>query len=158
MLSTSTLLHGRYQLQRKLGVLGGFSEVWSARDVRTGREVAIKAFFKQDKDGIEICRREYERANQMYHPSLIRLYDFDVYKQMPYLVMPYYQNGSLLEHAGSLDEQNIWRIASDIGSALEYLHALNPPLIHNDLKPDNFLIPDDPAQRYVLTDFGISAN
>jgi len=156
MLTSSTLLNGRYQLQRKLG-LGGFSEVWSAQDVRTGREVAIKAFFRQDEEGIRICRREYERANQMFHPRLIRLHDFDVYQQMPYLVMPYYKNGSLGEQAGELDEQTLWMVVRDIGSALEYLHGLNPPMIHNDLKPDNFLISNDASKSYILSDFGISA-
>jgi len=156
MLTTSTIINGRYQLQRKLG-LGGFSEVWSALDIRTGREVAIKAFFRQDEEGIRICRREYERANRMFHPRLIRLFDFDVYERMPYLVMPYYKNGSMGEQVGNLDEQTLWNVIRDIGTALEYLHSLQPPMIHNDLKPDNFLVSDDAAEGYILTDFGISA-
>lgn len=44
-------------------------------------------------------------------------------------------------------------IASDVASALDYVHnQLTPPLIHCDLKPHNILLDDDMTAR--LSDFG----
>jgi|GEM_PF-6484619 len=153
MPTAGTILNFRYRLDHKLGK-GGFSEVWHAWDLKTNQEVALKIFHRQDDEGLKLCEKEFNRTNGMFHARLIRLLDFNVHEHAPYLVMPYYHRGTPEIKAGELSEEAIWRIMHDIGRALDYIHNLNPPMIHNDLKPDNFLIADDGS--YVLADFGIS--
>lgn len=70
--------------------------------------------------------------------------------------LPYCRNGSseLLIGKG-LGENEIWKFIFDVSSGLAYLHACNPPIIHQDIKPANVLIDD--YRNYAITDFGISS-
>ena len=54
-----------------------------------------------------------------------------------------------------MSEKEIWKFIFDVSSGLSYLHACNPPIIHQDIKPANVLIDD--YHNYAITDFGISA-
>ncbi|EEY62682.1 protein kinase, putative [Phytophthora infestans T30-4] len=47
-----------------------------------------------------------------------------------------------------------WRLAIDIIEGLVYLHSLNPPLVHGDVKSANVLLRSN--LRAKLTDFGLS--
>ena len=58
------------------------------------------------------------------------------------------------QHIGKMEEKSIWKFIKDVSSGLAYLHSLNPPIIHQDIKPDNILISKD--GDYLITDFGIS--
>jgi serine/threonine protein kinase len=142
-----------YELRHKLGS-GGFSVVHSAWDRYRQMDVAIKVFFKSDAEGISLCRKEFERTESLSHPNIVEFYDFGEIDGSPYIVMPYYGGGTVQEKLGSLSEMKIWELVNQIASALSYIHSLSPPVLHNDLKPDNILIADD--GRYVLVDFGIS--
>ncbi|MBU0489015.1 MAG: protein kinase, partial [Bacteroidetes bacterium] len=55
---------------------------------------------------------------------------------------------------GKMTEPELARFLMQIGSALQYLHAQHPPVVHQDIKPENILIDDQ--GNYLLTDFGIS--
>ena len=57
-MNISEIFHNRYELIQRVGS-GGFSEVWKAHDMRSGMEVAIKIFRKQDDEGISLCKEEY---------------------------------------------------------------------------------------------------
>ena len=142
-----------YELRHKLGS-GGFSVVHSAWDRYRQMDVAIKVFFKSDAEGISLCRKEFERTESLSHPNIVEFYDFGEIDGSPYIVMPYYGGGTVQEKLGSFSEMEIWELVNQIASALSYIHSLSPPILHNDLKPDNILIADD--GRYVLVDFGIS--
>lgn len=73
---------------------------------------------------------------------------------MPYSVMSFCKNGSAEKLVGKLiTPDDIWKFISDTASGLEYLHACNPQIIHQDMKPGNILV--DANGKYCITDFGI---
>ncbi len=148
----SKRLNNRYELQRELGH-GGFSTVWLAWDEINQSEVAVKVFMRQDEEGVRRCKEEFDFTNRMHHNRIIRSFEFFVDEDKPCIVMPYYNN-TLQDRMGQINERMLWKVISDIGSALNYIHSLKIPILHNDLKPEGFLIKDDGS--FVLTDFGIS--
>ena len=157
-LNKEIVFDNRYQLLEKLGV-GGFSEVWRAADTEVnGLQVAIKIFAPAnglDSRGLEIFSKEYALVFNLNHPFLLRPSYFGKCEGSPYLIMPYCRNGSALNKIGEISESGLSVFMKQAASALSYLHKQNPPIIHQDIKPDNFLIDDE--GNYLLADFGISS-
>ena len=150
----------RYELVRLLG-RGGFSEVWLANDDWTHIQVAIKVYAPGtglDEAGIAIFTQEFSMVFDMNHTNLLKPTYFDSWERQPYLIMPLCQNGSAFKYVAGkerITEEQCWNMLHDVAAGLAYLHAKNPPLIHQDIKPDNILISDEGL--YMITDFGISA-
>lgn len=57
---------------------------------------------------------------------------------------------------GKFSEQDAWRLLRDVASGLAWLHAMNPPVIHQDIKPDNIMVADN--GDFMITDFGVSTH
>ena len=149
--------HERYRLIRLLGQ-GGFSEVWLAEDTQAGLTVALKVYAPGkglDEDGIKQFSGEFSLVFNLNHPNLLRPTHYDVYERMPYLIMPYCEQGSSIKMAGQIDEKTAWKFLHDVASGLAYLHTQKPPVIHQDIKPDNILM--DKSGSFLITDFGISS-
>ena len=142
-----------YELKRQLGQ-GSFGDVWLAHNLLADIDVAIKFYGTLDQKGIEEFRNEFKIAYKLHHPNLLNINHFDVFENCPYLVMPYCENGSVSHHIGQMPESEIWKFVLDVSCGLTFLHTQKPPVVHQDIKPDNILITSD--GRYVISDFGIS--
>lgn len=142
-----------YELKRQLGQ-GSFGDVWLAHNLLADIDVAIKFYGVLDSKGLEEFRNEFKVAYKLRHPNLLNINHFDVYANCPYLVMPYCANGSVNRHVGQMTEPEIWMFILDVSGGLAFLHSQQPPIVHQDIKPDNILITSD--GRYVISDFGIS--
>ena len=178
--NTSELFDGHYALIRPLSVDGATADVWLALDMNTvtenisvdeivrlhddeieklGLMVAIKIYRPQnalDIEGEQRFRDEYMIVFNCNHTNLIHPTHFSIFKGIPYLVLPYCKLGSSeLLVGNSFEDDAIWKYIYDVSSGLAYLHAKNPPIIHQDIKPANIL--QDDALHYAITDFGISA-
>lgn len=150
------LFANRYLLERLLG-RGGFSEVWLADDTLTSLKVALKVYAPgggMDEHGVQLFSSEFSLVFNLNHSNLLKPTYYDTFERMPYLVLPYCELGSAANQTGQMREEEAWVFMRDIASGLEYLHGQEPPVIHQDIKPDNILI--DASGRYLLTDFGIS--
>jgi serine/threonine protein kinase len=146
----------RYRLLRLLG-RGGFSEVWLAEDTKTSIQVALKVYAPGqglDDDGVKLFSQEFSVVFNFNHGNLLRPSHFDICERMPYLVSPFCMRGSTLKLAGKMSEEEAWRFLHDVASGLSCLHDCEPPVIHQDIKPDNILIDD--SGKFMITDFGIS--
>ena len=148
----------RYRLTRILGS-GGFSEVWLAEDMKVSNQrKALKVYAPGkglDADGVQLFSKEFELVFDLNHANLLRPAHFDVCDRSPYLVLPYCEQGSAAKLVGKISEEEAWRFLHDVAMGLAYLHEQEPPIIHQDIKPDNVLI--DNRGNYLITDFGISA-
>lgn len=166
------LFDGRYKLLKTLSTEGGTADVWLAVDVNTidsselvdevedsGMLVAIKIYRPKnalDVEGEQRFRDEYKIVHNCRHTNLLQPTNFSICDGVPYLELPYCKNGSSELLIGkTLSDKEVWQFIFDVASGLAYLHACNPPIIHQDVKPANILIDDD--HRYAITDFGISS-
>ncbi len=146
---------GSYELRRRLGE-GGMAQVYLARDVRLGREVAVKVLDPKlaERPGFrERFMREARVAAALDHPNIVPLFDFDD-KEALYLVMPYVSGGSLQDMLpkAPLPIGEVVTYGSQIADALEYAHQRN--VVHRDVKPANMLLHAD--GRLMLSDFGLA--
>jgi len=146
---------GSYELLRRLGE-GGMAQVYLARDVRLGREVAVKVLDRKlaERPGFrERFEREARVAAALDHPNIVPLYDFGE-SGVLYLVMPFVSGGSLQEmlNRTPFTMGAVATYGSQIADALAYAHQRN--VVHRDVKPANMLLHAD--GRLMLSDFGLA--
>jgi hypothetical protein len=136
---------------------GGMADVWSARDKRLNRTVAIKTIVRdmsQDVEPVKLFEREAKMIAALEHPHILPIYDFGEFEGQLYIVMRYVTGGSLekLLSDGPLTTGEVLRVAKAIGSALDHAHSQS--VIHLDLKPSNILM--DSNRSPYLADFGLA--
>lgn len=134
-------LAGRYTIEGLLGE-GGMAQVYRARDVKHNRHVALKVLRPEISAalGTERFLREIDLAASLNHPNILALHDSGEANGLLYFVMPLMEGESLrarLDREGRLPFDEALRIASEIGSALDYAHERG--LVHRDIKPENIL-------------------
>src|SRR5579872_3279809 len=89
---------GNYRLVSLLGQ-GGFADVYLAEHIHLGTKTAIKVLNTHlTNDNIENFRSEARTVAHLIHPHIIRILDFGVEKNTPYLAMDYAPNGSIRQH------------------------------------------------------------
>ncbi|HEY4034112.1 MAG TPA: protein kinase [Ktedonobacteraceae bacterium] len=166
---------GHYRLTRLIKQ-GGMGEVYLAEDIRMPRQVAIKVVRNEhnsypDSKALQqaerLFQREMKAISQLDHPHILSFYDFgeepSTNGSIIYMVMPYRPEGSLLtwlvrrgDH--QLPLQDAGHMIAQAASALQHAHEHN--IIHQDVKPSNFLVrtnPDHPTRPDLfLVDFGIA--
>ena len=153
-LKANTLFANRYQLVRLLG-RGGFSEVWLAKDSYTHLDIAIKVYAPgsgMDTDGLVEFSQELAGVFNLNHTNLLKPTHVDAWEGMPYLILPFCSQGSIVKRVGKMSEEEVWKMMHDVASGLAYLHQHD--IVHQDIKPDNILVDDN--GNYLITDFGIS--
>jgi hypothetical protein len=148
----------QYQVVEHIG-RGGMADVWSARDTRLNRTVAIKTIGRdlsqsQEVDPVKLFEREAQTIAQLEHPHILPIYGFGDYQGQLYIVMRYVTGGSLedLLADGPLPVKEVIRLAQNIAKALDYAHSNK--VVHLDLKPSNILL--DSNQSPYLADFGLA--
>lgn len=147
------IIADRYELKSTLGV-GGSGSVWLVHDTLTDIDMALKFCDAVDDYSMNEFRKEYKLTYKLNHPNLMSVRHFGLFENMPFLIMPYYEKGSMLRKIGTMGMEEIWQMVEDVASGLDYLHSQNPHIVHQDIKPDNIL--EDDNGHYLITDFGIS--
>lgn len=84
-------MNKRYQLIQAVK-RGLFSEVWHAKDLTTGIDVAIKIYIALDEKGVQEFKEEFLLTYSLNHPNLLHTDYFDISDNRPYLVMQYCPN------------------------------------------------------------------
>jgi hypothetical protein len=146
---------GNYRLLQLLGQ-GGFAQVYLGEHLRLGTQAAIKLLSTHLADvDVDKFLAEARIIACLEHPHIIRILDFDLAQDIPFLVMSYAPNGTLRQRhpkGTRLPLDIILSYLKQAAGALQYAH--DGKLIHRDIKPENMLLGrhDD----ILLSDFGIA--
>jgi len=138
---------------------GARAEIYLAEREQTRTLVALKVVRDQEDgqpektDSFLRFLQEYEIAQRIRHPGIVRLFDLGVSDEHAWLVMEYFPRGDLRRRMKSpIAPRWAVSIAAAIARALDALHA--EAVIHRDLKPGNVMLRDDGT--IALIDFGLS--
>ncbi len=151
-------LSGSYVIEGEIG-RGGMGVVYSARDLKLKRRVAIKLLPPELAFRQEIKRRfirEAQTAARLSHPHIVPIHTVGEDNDLVYFVMGYVDGESLaqrLRRRGRLPVEESRRIMKETADALGLAHATG--IIHRDVKPDNILL-EGTRRRVMVTDFGIA--
>jgi eukaryotic-like serine/threonine-protein kinase len=162
MTAQARLLSGRYQVGELLGY-GGMAEVHRGRDLRLGRDVAIKMLrtdLARDAMFQMRFRREAQNAASLNHPAIVAVYDTGeevgpTGETIPFIVMEFVNGRTLKEvlaAEGRLMPRRALEICADICAALEFSHRHG--IIHRDIKPGNVMLTT--TGQVKVMDFGIA--
>ena len=146
---------GNYRLISLLGQ-GGYAEVYLGQHMRLNQQAAIKILHAHlTETEAEHFQQEAQTISTLVHPSIIRVFDYDVRDGVPFLVMDYAPNGSLQRRypRGSVVPLPvIVSSVKQVADALQYAHEQK--VIHRDVKPENMLL--GRREEVLLSDFGIA--
>uniref|UniRef100_A0A7S1TNH6 Protein kinase domain-containing protein n=1 Tax=Erythrolobus australicus TaxID=1077150 RepID=A0A7S1TNH6_9RHOD len=150
-------INAYYEVGDVLGE-GAFAQVYLARSISSGEEVAIKKIQKFDDDELETLMQEINILRSVDHPNIIRTYDiFDTPAHM-HIVLEYIQGGELFDKiasAGRFSEKNASMIVRQMFAGLQYLHIHS--IVHRDIKPENVLCANADWPLHIkLCDFGLA--
>jgi serine/threonine protein kinase len=161
MLTGKSLQNGKYTLEQSLGQ-GGFGVTFKAFHHYLRQTVVIKTLnplLRQTPQFAQLehqFRAEGRRLALCVHPNIVRVNDFFIEEDVPYLVMDYIPGLTLAEVVQlnpPLLESTAIHYIRQVGEALEVVHQNN--LLHRDIKPANIILRQG-TQQVVLIDFGIA--
>src|SRR5215471_10842632 len=146
---------GNYRLLRLLGQ-GGFAQVYLGEHLRLGTQAAIKMLFAHlPEEDVEDFLAEARTLASLEHPNIIRILDFDVAHDIPFLVMSYAPKGTLRKRypKGTRPPLDIMlTYLKQAAGALQSAH--DAMLVHRDIKPENMLL--GRHDELLISDFGIA--
>jgi serine/threonine protein kinase len=153
---------GQYEVLREIG-RGSMGVVYLGRDVKQGRDVALKTMslasefdHKALADAKERFMREAEFLKTLKHPNIVEFYSAGEDNGLAYIAMEFL-HGVELTHFTRPGELLPLPVLLDImqhaAETLAYAHGKN--IVHRDVKPGNIMY-DTETHIPKVADFGIS--
>jgi len=163
---------GTYRIIRPLGI-GGMGAVYLAANTKAfNRPCVVKEVIEyydannpaERQKAAERFEIEARTLASLKHPGIPDIYAYFTERGRNYLVMEYIEGPNLAEgltreedgqmvQGNPLPIEEALRYAIEVCDVLIYLEQLQPPVIHNDIKPANIIL-DKNGGRAVLVDFG----
>ncbi len=152
---------GKYKLEAVLG-RGGFGLTFRAHQTYLDQVVVIKTLHESHwrSPNLADLQRQFQdearRLAMCSHPNVVRVSDFFIEDDLPYMVMDYIPGRSLADivlPSNPLPVKASVDYISQIGRALQAVHAKG--LLHRDVKPQNIMIHQLTGEA-ILIDFGIA--
>lgn len=160
-LPRDSAVNNRYRIVNTLGQ-GGSGITYVAEDLVNGDYVALKELSLRgvsDWKKLDLFKREAQVLANLNHPAIPRYLDYfeiDTDSDRYFYIVQELVGGQSLAELVAMgqrfSESEIRRIASAILQVLHYLHRLNPPILHRDIKPQNIIRRRD--GHIFLVDFG----
>ena len=146
-IAEGTVLANKYTIIKPLNLSTGEANLYICESDNT--QYVAKIYRRKQAIKPEVLRN----LKEIESPYIAKLYDYGVYNEMPFEILPYYKNGSLQgKRFGYEDLKRV--IIPCINEALKVLHEND--IIHKDLKPSNIMLSDD-LTSVAIIDFGISS-
>ncbi len=146
---------GNYRLVRLIGQ-GGFADVYQGEHIHLRTQAAIKVLqMRLGANSIQGFLEEARTIAHLVHPNIIRVLDFGVQNNIPFLVMDYAPRGTFRQRFLQGQPRALAGLIPYIrqaAEALQYAHDNN--FIHRDVKPENMLL--GPNDDVLLSDFGLA--
>jgi len=148
---------GNYQLTRLIGQ-GGFANVYLGEHPVLKSQAAIKVLdMKLTSEDQQKFLAEARMLANLRHPQIIKVLDFGIKDDIPFLIMDYAPGGTMRQlcpKGSRLAPATVLPYVKQIASALNYAHYRG--LIHRDVKPENILL--NKNNQILLSDFGIAVS
>jgi len=127
-------------------------------------EVVLKEYIlpvhrgqKVMEQSAEKLKQEAEILRKIDHANIVKLLDEFTDDHRGYLVMEYVRGvplKTLVSREGPQPEANVRDWALQMCDILQYLHAMDQPVVHRDLTPDNLILQEDGNIK--LVDFNVA--
>jgi len=147
---------GPYEILAPLGA-GGMGEVYRARDLRLGRDVAIKALpdeFARDAERLARFEREARLLASLNHPNVAGIHGVEEVGEHRYLVLEFVEGETLAARIarGALPVDEALDVCRQVAAGVEAAHEAG--IVHRDLKPGNVMLKEDGSVK--VLDFGLA--
>lgn len=155
MIEKGSVINDTYRIEEKIGA-GGGGTVFKAYHLRLEKYVVVKRINDAWVDIMD-SRKEADLIKLLKHQYLPQAYDFLHLPDGIYTVMDFVPGDSLdkyIKNGCQFTQQQVLYWAKQITEALVYLHGLQPPIIHSDIKPANIMV--TPEGNICLIDFNVS--
>jgi hypothetical protein len=152
------ILNNTYEIEGVLG-RGGSGEVYRARNLISGRIVAIKALnarFSGNDDYIQLMKRE-EQMRDILDDAVVRYTESSRSDQgHVFLVMDFVDGPSIADVMAErrLESRELMIIAHRVAQGLVAAHRRG--IVHRDLSPDNIILRGGSPEKATIIDFGIA--
>lgn len=146
---------GNYRLLRLLGS-GGFADVYLGSHLYLETQAAVKVLrTRLAEREHELFRREARTIAHLRHPHIVRVLEFGIEGETPFLIMDYAPHGSLRQRHPKGTPLPLPLVVSYVKQVALALHSAHEQhIIHRDLKPENLLLSEQ--DEVMLSDFGIA--
>jgi eukaryotic-like serine/threonine-protein kinase len=148
---------GSYRIARIIHN-GATCQVWEAVKAGDGTRVALKTLkpkYAENKEEIAFLKNEAEVGKAIQHPNVIKVFEFGIDKNTPYIAMELFSDISIKKAVRKGTDSVAYMAGKIIQKSCEGLYALhNQGYIHCDVKPENFLINRDGDVK--LIDFSLA--
>jgi eukaryotic-like serine/threonine-protein kinase len=147
---------GHFEIVETLG-RGGMGDVYRARDLRLGRQVALKILppvFAEDPGRVGRFRHEARAASALNHPNIVSVFDTGSSDGLFWIASELVQGETLADliARGLLPTRKLVDLACQIAGGLAAAHAVG--VIHRDLKPANLMLTHEGHVK--ILDFGLA--
>lgn len=158
MLHAGEVLRNRYEILKVVGK-GGMSTVYQAKDLDTGKLLAVKDVKRSSKEQDQVVEQSLVAEGRMLmklsNPHLPKIYDIIEDQDTFMLVMDFIQGESLDKVIARTGAQSVERVLDwgmQICEVFYYLHNQPTPIIYRDMKPANVML--QPDGKLMMIDFG----
>ncbi|MFT3904917.1 MAG: protein kinase [Steroidobacteraceae bacterium] len=137
---------------------GSVSQLYVAESEKAATLVVLKVSPSvRDESGVDQSfnrfLQEYEIAQRVRHPNIVRLYEFGIADDHAYLAMEYFPQGDLRRRMRlGIAPAEALEIATQIARVMIAIHGAG--ILHRDLKPGNIMLRND--GQIALIDFGLA--